>query len=87
MEAMSDPAGQAALLPIIIALVALVRSVWVEMPNRLRPVLPVLVAMGIYVIFGPGMGWDSREILLHGLETGLASAGLLRAGKVILKDA
>lgn len=66
-----------ALLPVIVALVGLVRSL--GLPAKLAPL--VAVALGIvagYVYVAPG---DSAQAVLVGITLGLAASGLYSGGK------
>lgn len=70
-----------ALLPVIVALVGLVRSL--GLPAKLAPL--VAVALGIvagYVYVAPG---DSAQAVLVGITLGLAASGLYSSGKNALE--
>ncbi len=76
-----DALLNAALVPVIIGLVELAKNL--GLPTRYAGLLAVVLGI-VLVYVWTYLSGEARDVILVGLGTGLAAAGLYSAGKAVL---
>ncbi|MBI4318716.1 MAG: hypothetical protein HY675_09515 [Chloroflexi bacterium] len=71
-------------VPVIVALVEVVKRVGPEVPERTYPVWALVFGIGLNVLVGWQLGVDPMVSALTGIVAGLAASGLYSQAKVAI---